>query len=79
MKDPYLDEKGQRELLKHLRATIEWDLNNPASFYRELEALVCAADFRFKSGILAIRAQKVYTRVASIWTSKRPGFWASCY
>jgi hypothetical protein len=34
MKDPYLDEKGQRELLKHLRAMIEWDLNNPASFYR---------------------------------------------
>jgi hypothetical protein len=32
MKDPYPDEKGQRELLKHLRATTEWDLNNPASF-----------------------------------------------
>ena len=34
LKDPYPDEKGQRELLKHLRAMIEWDLNNPASFYR---------------------------------------------
>ena len=34
MKDPYLDEKGQRELLKRLRATTEWDLDNPVTFYR---------------------------------------------
>ena len=34
MKEPYLDEKGQRELLKRLRATTEWDLDNPVTFYR---------------------------------------------
>jgi len=34
MKDPYLAEKGQRELLKILRANAEWDLDNPATFYR---------------------------------------------
>lgn len=34
LKDPYLDEKGQRELLKKLRTTAEWDLDDPAIFYR---------------------------------------------
>jgi hypothetical protein len=33
LEDPYLDEKGQRQLLKKLRATAEWDLDDPASFY----------------------------------------------
>jgi hypothetical protein len=33
LEDPYLEEKGQRELLKKLRATAEWDLDNPASLY----------------------------------------------
>jgi hypothetical protein len=33
LKEPYLDEKGQRELLKKLRATAEWDLDDPAAFY----------------------------------------------
>ena len=34
MKVPYLDRKGQLELLNKLRATTEWDLDDPASFYR---------------------------------------------
>jgi len=34
MNDPYLDEKGQRELLRNLRATTEWDLEDPKLFYR---------------------------------------------
>jgi hypothetical protein len=34
MKDPYLDAKGQGELLKKIRATTEWDLDDPAIFYR---------------------------------------------
>lgn len=34
MKDPDLGENGQRELLKKLRATAEWDLDNPAIFYQ---------------------------------------------
>jgi hypothetical protein len=33
LRHPYLDEKGQRELLKKLRATAEWDLDDPATFY----------------------------------------------
>jgi hypothetical protein len=31
--DPYLGRQGQRELLQKLRATAEWDLDSPASFY----------------------------------------------
>ena len=31
LKDPYLNEKGQRELLKQLRATSEWDLDDPVT------------------------------------------------
>lgn len=34
MKYPYMDEEAQRELLKKLRATTEWDLDDPAIFYR---------------------------------------------
>jgi hypothetical protein len=34
MKHPYLDEKGQRELLRNLRATTEWDLDDPVTFFR---------------------------------------------
>jgi len=34
MQDPYLDLKGQRELIKKLRTTAEWDLEDPLLFYR---------------------------------------------
>ena len=34
MRDPRLDAKGQRELLRRLRKTTEWDLESPALFYR---------------------------------------------
>jgi hypothetical protein len=36
MKDPYLDAQGQRELLQMLRAEAEWDLDDPAIFYRSV-------------------------------------------
>ncbi len=34
MRNPSLDEKGQRDLLRRLRSTTEWDLENPSLFYR---------------------------------------------
>ena len=34
MKNPYLDAKEQRELLRMLRSNTEWDLDDPAIFYR---------------------------------------------
>ncbi len=34
--EPSLDQRGQRELLGRLRATTEWDLDSPASFYKGL-------------------------------------------
>ncbi len=34
MLDPYLDRSGQRDLLRRLRADAEWDLEDPAVFYR---------------------------------------------
>ena len=34
MKEPYLDPQGQRELLQMLRAQAEWDLDDPAIYYR---------------------------------------------
>ncbi len=32
--NPYLDSQGQRELLAELRSSTEWDLDDPAIFYR---------------------------------------------
>jgi len=34
MCDPYLDEKGQRELLDQLKKDADWDLDDPACFWR---------------------------------------------
>lgn len=34
MRDPYLDERGQRDLLDRLRAETDWDLDDPAYFWR---------------------------------------------
>jgi hypothetical protein len=34
MRNPSLDEKGQRDLLGRLRSTTEWDLESPALFYQ---------------------------------------------
>jgi hypothetical protein len=36
MTEPFLDAKGQEDLLKKLRASTEWDLDDPAAFYRGL-------------------------------------------
>ena len=33
MRDPYLDDQRQRELLQTLRTTSEWDLDDPSIFY----------------------------------------------
>jgi hypothetical protein len=34
--DPYLDRRGQAELLRSLGSSDEWDLDDPAAFYRGL-------------------------------------------
>jgi hypothetical protein len=36
LRQPWLDRKEQSELLARLRATAEWDLDDPAAFYRGL-------------------------------------------